>query len=142
MTDQPSSIFVYGTLQRGQSRERCWPRRPLRIEAASVRGALYDLGPYPALTDGDDVVSGEVWHVAPEDISVTLAELDRVEGCGGRADDLYHRVTITCQTAAGSVSAWVYRYARVQELKPNQRIAPNPSTGQCRWPAFASISNP
>jgi gamma-glutamylcyclotransferase (GGCT)/AIG2-like uncharacterized protein YtfP len=133
MPDSLCAIFVYGTLKRGQSRERCWPRAPLTVEPATVRGALYDLGPYPALVQGDDLVAGELWHLAPADLAVTLAELDRVEGHSGRADDLYHRVTITCQTAAGPLAAWMYLFAQTSRLKPMQRIAPN-HAGVCQWP--------
>ena len=134
MSDQPTSIFVYSTLKRGQCRERCWPRKPQRIEPATVRGALYDLGACPALAAGDDCVAGELWHLAPEDLLPTLFELDRVEGFRGRAGDLYERVTITCQTATGSRQAWTYRFARCEQLKSSQRIAPNPNTGQTHWP--------
>jgi gamma-glutamylcyclotransferase (GGCT)/AIG2-like uncharacterized protein YtfP len=134
MPSEPTAIFVYGTLQRGQCRERCWPRAPLRIEEATVQGAIYDLGPYPALAPGDDCVVGELWHLAEADMPVTLRELDRVEAFYGRADDLYQRVTIRCQTPAGALVAWTYRYARTSDLKPAQRIAPEATTGQCRWP--------
>jgi gamma-glutamylcyclotransferase (GGCT)/AIG2-like uncharacterized protein YtfP len=58
--DQLSGVFVYGTLQRGGVRERCWPRKPIYVEVARVRGALYDLGPYPALVEGSDFVAGEL----------------------------------------------------------------------------------
>jgi gamma-glutamylcyclotransferase (GGCT)/AIG2-like uncharacterized protein YtfP len=143
MTPGTCSIFVYGTLQRGQCRERCWPRQPLHIEAATVQGSLYDLGSYPALADGEDCIAGELWHLAESDMPETLFELDRVEGFRGRASDLYQRVTITCQTAAGPVSAWTYRFAWLEQLKPSQRILPDPASGQCRWPQPASpISNP
>jgi gamma-glutamylcyclotransferase (GGCT)/AIG2-like uncharacterized protein YtfP len=128
------TVFVYGTLKRGGCRERCWPRQPLRVEPATAHGTWYDLGPYPALAEGDDSIAGEVWHLAPEDIEPTLVELDRVEGFRGQANDLYLRVTTTCQTSAGPVEAWTYRFACTSDLKPNQRIAPDPATGQCRWP--------
>ena len=134
MSHQPTSIFVYGTLKRGQCRERCWPRPPLRIEPATVRGALYDLGPYPALVEGNDCIAGELWHLSPSDMHASLLELDRVEGFRSRASDLYQRVTITCQTASVAVAAWTYRFARTEQLKPLQRILPNPESGQCRWP--------
>lgn len=136
MSHQPTSIFVYGTLQRGECRERCWLRPPLRVEPATVRGALYDLGPYPALAAGENCIAGELWQLAAADLAATLMELDRVEGFASRDDDLYHRVIITCQAAAGPVEAWTYRYARLHELQPSQRIMPDPATNQCRWPAL------
>ena len=38
------NVFVYGTLMRGELRERCWPHQPLCVIPACVRGLLYDLG--------------------------------------------------------------------------------------------------
>jgi gamma-glutamylcyclotransferase (GGCT)/AIG2-like uncharacterized protein YtfP len=134
MPSQPTAIFVYGTLQRGQCRERNWPRPPMRIEDATVQGALYDLGPYPALVEGNDCIAGELWHLTDADLPETLRELDRVEAFYGRADDLYQRVTIRCHTPTGPVLAWTYRYARPGDMKVAQRIAPSATTGQCRWP--------
>jgi gamma-glutamylcyclotransferase (GGCT)/AIG2-like uncharacterized protein YtfP len=132
MTAPIHSVFVYGTLQQGECRERCWPRPPRKIEPATVRGVLYDLGPYPALIDGDDLVAGELWHLAPEDVSITLAELDRVEAFTTAPDDLYRRVVVTCQTNTSTVQAWTYQYARTADLKPAQRILPS-TAGLCRW---------
>ncbi len=126
------AIFVYGTLQRGQVREHSWPRPPVSIEFATVRGALYDLGPYPALVPGDDTVGGELWHIAECDIAVTLAALDRIEGYANRKDDLYRRVIVECRTAAGSVPAWTYHLALAELLHSARRIAPD-AQGVCDW---------
>lgn len=43
-----TSVFVYGTLQRGEVREHCWPHAPVSIEWGTIRGQLRDLGEYPA----------------------------------------------------------------------------------------------
>src|SRR5262245_31105020 len=109
MVSEPNAVFVYGTLKRGQVRERCWPRPPISVEPATVHWALYDLGPYPALVAGDDTVAGELWHLAPGDMQATLAALDRVEGFGGKEDDLYRRVIVECETTTGSTRAWTYQ---------------------------------
>lgn len=132
MGKTPPRIFVYGTLKRGQVRERCWPRMPLGIEVATVRGTLYDLGPYPALVEGNDVIAGELWHFEEEDVPPTIAVLDEVEGFSGNADDWYRRVVVKCQTATGAVQAWTYLYARTTELRQETRIKPNGS-GVCEW---------
>src|SRR5262245_14183266 len=131
--DQPGGVFVYGTLKRGQVREGCWPRRPLSVEMARVRGLLYDLGPYPGLTEGGDVVAGELWRFAAEDMEATLAALDEVEGYSGDGDDWYRRVVIECHTASGVVLAWTYLYARTNELQVSRRIGSD-SSGVCHWP--------
>jgi gamma-glutamylcyclotransferase (GGCT)/AIG2-like uncharacterized protein YtfP len=131
--DQPLAIFVYGTLKRGHVREACWPRRPVKVEAAAVRGTLYDLGPYPALVEGSDLVAGELWHFAAEDLPATLAALDRIEGYSGGAGDLYRRAVIECRSDDGTVKAWTYWYARATELETAQRVKPD-KDGLCRWP--------
>lgn len=137
--DGRTAIFVYGTLQRGQVREQCWPRPPISIEPATVRGTLYDLGPYPALVPGDDTVGGELWHIAPPDIAVTLAALDRVEGYANRPDDLYRRVIVECRTVKGSEPAWTYQLALVELLHSARRITPD-GHGVCNWRAHHSTS--
>jgi len=131
--DQPGGVFVYGTLKRGQVRERCWPRRPLAVDPATVLGALYDLGPYPALVAGSDRVGGEVWRFGAEDMEATLAALDEVEGYNGDGNDWYRRVVIECHTASGVVQAWTYLYARMYELQVSRRIGGD-SSGVCHWP--------
>jgi gamma-glutamylcyclotransferase (GGCT)/AIG2-like uncharacterized protein YtfP len=133
----PSAVFVYGTLKRGQVREKFWPRRPLRIEPATVRGLLSDLGPYPALVEGDNLVAGELWQFAAQDMPATLAALDEVEGCQGNSDDLYRRVVVQCRTAAGDVAAWSYFYGRGDEIARARPIPPG-ADGVCRWPMPAA----
>jgi gamma-glutamylcyclotransferase (GGCT)/AIG2-like uncharacterized protein YtfP len=132
VAENPAAIFVYGTLKRGQLRERCWPHRPLAVEPATVRGALYDLGPYPALVPGEDLVAGELWRIAEEHIAATLAALDRVEGFANRPDDLYRRVNIECRTAAGIEPAWTYQLAQTNLLSSARRIEPD-EHGICQW---------
>lgn len=134
---QPNSIFVYGTLKRGHVREMCWPNKPQSVEPATVRGALYDLKKYPALVEGNDLVAGELWGFAAADMPVTLATLDEVEGCSGRADDEYRRGVIECQVANGMVSAWTYMYARAGGLWSSRRVHSD-ATGVCSWPRMAA----
>jgi gamma-glutamylcyclotransferase (GGCT)/AIG2-like uncharacterized protein YtfP len=75
--DRPvDCVFVYGTLKRGQVRERSWPRQPLAVEPAWTLGRLFDLGPYPGLLAGTDRVLGELWRFAAEDLPETLRVLD------------------------------------------------------------------
>lgn len=127
-----SALFVYGTLQRGRRRERCWPRQPLDVEPAWTLGCLYDLGPYPALIAGADRVLGELWRMAPEDMQETLCVLDGIEGFGNQPGDLYQRVVVECTTEAGqSVPAFTYRYAR--PLPAGARPVPADERGFCTW---------
>jgi gamma-glutamylcyclotransferase (GGCT)/AIG2-like uncharacterized protein YtfP len=134
----PLAIFVYGTLQRGQVRERCWPRPALRVEPATVRGWLFDLGPYPALVvpaagEVADTIAGELWHVAADDLEVTLAALDRIEGFQGNATtcidgwrSFAQPRTTKCQLGLTST---------LGRLGPTIRGAMLPHDEQtCRWP--------
>jgi gamma-glutamylcyclotransferase (GGCT)/AIG2-like uncharacterized protein YtfP len=127
-----TAIFVYGTLMKGQVRETCWPRSPLHIMPAVARGTLYDLGPHPAMIEGNDRVAGELWHIREQDVAETLTVLDEVEGFNDSPDDWYRRVVIECETAAERTSAWTYLYARPAELRTSQRLQPD-VTGVCHW---------
>jgi gamma-glutamylcyclotransferase (GGCT)/AIG2-like uncharacterized protein YtfP len=129
-----AAVFVYGTLKRGQVRERCWPRKPLDVAPATVGGRLYDLGPYPALASGSDRVTGELWRFAAEDIVATLAALDEIEDYRGGPEDLYRRAIIECESATGRARAWTYLYAKASELREEQRIALD-ANDVCGWPA-------
>jgi gamma-glutamylcyclotransferase (GGCT)/AIG2-like uncharacterized protein YtfP len=133
--DQPITVlFVYGTLQRGQCRERFWPHPALRVEPAVVRGRLYDLGPYPALVEGDDLVGGEAWHLAPEHIPHTLTVLDEVEDAAVGEAGLYARRIVECRQGNDeTVQAYAYHYSRPWEIAHHVRVAPG-DDGICRWP--------
>lgn len=122
------AFFVYGTLKRGECREAAWPAPPLRIETGYVRGALYDLGPYPALTAGTDWVRGETWWFDPADASAVRATLDKIEVYDQPGEpDLYLRRTIDVVASPGgplSVVAETYVYADIRSLWPQQRMMP------------------
>ena len=112
-----------------------WPHPPVRVCSATTRGALYDLGPYPAMGQGEAMVEGELWFVSAEDMAATLAALDAIE-CYGQGDvDLYVRQIVTCRDEQGHEhSAWTYFYASEDDLKDARRVTPN-DDGVCRWSA-------
>ena len=109
-----ASVFVYGTLKRGQCRVSLWPVEPLSIQIGSVRGALYSRADYPAMTVGDDCVIGELWRFDQDSIPAVLETLDQIEGTNQPGQkDLYSRI-ITEVMSVDGVSlgqAWSYRYA-------------------------------
>lgn len=78
MTIELSTIFVYGTLLRGESNHRFLARASFVAEARSAPSfELVDLGYFPALiAGGQTAVHGEVYRVDDE----TLRRLDRLEG--------------------------------------------------------------
>ncbi len=125
-------IFVYGTLQRGECREACWPHRPAAVIPGTVEAALYDLGAYPGIVAGEDTVEGELWFIAANQLDRTLRVLDQVEGCReNESDSLYTRVMVTCRDEAGNPQlAYAYFYAR--SLAGQRRIPAN-DQGRCRW---------
>ncbi len=128
------AVFVYGTLKRGECRCRLWPRRPLQVSEATVRGALYDLGPYPALVDGPDRVAGELWTFRPEDVQPVLQRLDQVEGFyPGAKRNLYERRVVECQTDDGRhTPAYCYFLADRRLLVGRRRVSPG-RDGVVRW---------
>ncbi|MCA9186672.1 MAG: gamma-glutamylcyclotransferase family protein [Pirellulaceae bacterium] len=131
-----TSVFVYGTLKRGQCRERCWPRRPTRIELATIVGQLYDLGHYPAWIPGEGRVEGELWSFHEADLPATLRELDAIEGYAQKPTDLYRRVVIECTTFSGEEAwAFTYQYIRTGRLDDRLQIPPD-SNGLARWPVM------
>lgn len=135
MSNSVGSIFVYGTLQRGEVRERCWPRRPILIEWATVRGELRDLGEYPALVSGDDLILGELWRFNAEDLAVTLPVLDEIEWFGQDDEDLYQRRVANCCTLFGeTVPALSYWFADPSSISKSPIVQPD-AEGFCRWTA-------
>jgi len=99
-----TSVFVYGTLKRGQRSHRHMDGQEFLGEAwTRPRYRLYDRGPYPCLVEdrGRGVgVHGEVWRVDEE----ALQRLDEWEG----VPDLFTRREIALESFAGSVVAYFY----------------------------------
>jgi gamma-glutamylcyclotransferase (GGCT)/AIG2-like uncharacterized protein YtfP len=132
---QPSinAVFVYGTLKRGECRAKFWPHPPVRVETATIRGRLYDLGPYPALGPGDDLVSGEVWHLAPEHVDETLRVLDEIEGASELKSAYYWRIVVSCHTEEGrDIEAWAYEFGDLNRLQDQPVVLPD-ERGECCW---------
>ena len=115
MGDAVRDFFVYGTLKRGQSNYPLVAAAVRGITPATIRGRLYDVGPFPALAVGDDAVSGEVLTVAPEALARLLVVLDDLEGyeLGDPEGSMYvRRVVLATTVAGGTVRAYAYFYNR------------------------------
>lgn len=137
--DAVHAVFVYGTLKRGECRARCWPRRPLAVASAVIRGRLHDLGPYPALVPGDDRVRGELWRFHPADMDETLRVLDEVEGATQLGDAYYRRIVVTCRCDDGQdCAAFAYEFVDRERLK-NHPIVPADMHGECVWTGEAKL---
>jgi gamma-glutamylcyclotransferase (GGCT)/AIG2-like uncharacterized protein YtfP len=101
-------LFVYGTLQPGESR---WHELAAFVQGEGVRttvpGMVYDTGlDYPAARFSadtpDDVIRGRVYEFDDSRREAALSRLDAVEGA---ERGLYQRVVV--RTAAGPL-AWAY----------------------------------
>ncbi len=150
-------FFVYGTLKRGQCRERMWPRQPIGVRHAFVLGRLYDLGPYPAIRfDGErsdlDWIRGEVWTIARPDFPETIAALDRIEqtnqpGHQNLYDQVIVRVHEVPEISSPSGLALAYQYASCHSLDAKRLSPPPDAAGVCglryvEWPAGSTVASP
>jgi gamma-glutamylcyclotransferase (GGCT)/AIG2-like uncharacterized protein YtfP len=129
------AVFVYGTLKRGQCRERMWPAEPIDIDQGWVRGRLYGRSDYPAMTPGEDRVRGELWRFPAEAMPEILTVLDEIEGTNqpGQAD-LYCRVVVDVLDARSSFlrAAYAYHYATDPLGDGFHRIQPRGA--EVAWP--------
>ena len=109
----PQSVFVYGTLMKGErSHDLLRPRArhahgPARIEGA----ALVRIDWYPGLVLGaDGTVHGELYEV--DEVHELLIELDEYEDFTGYGDSrsLYRRSLVSALTNDGTQLAWTYVY--------------------------------
>ncbi|QDV44587.1 AIG2-like family protein [Stieleria neptunia] len=111
--NQPAidSVFVYGTLKRGQCRETCWPVAPLQVIPGWVQGTLYGRDDYPALLAGKHHVAGERWMFELPLMPRVLSVLDDIEGTDGNSpDDLYHRHVVDVYGEKGERMGTAYTY--------------------------------
>lgn len=120
-------LFVYGTLRRASphpmarflEQKACW------LGPASAPGRLYDLGPFPGMTEAQSDqgrVQGDVYELPGT--GQTLAELDRYEGCACAEEELgpFTRRAVPVRLASGEeLTAWVYFYGG--PVWEGQRIA-------------------
>lgn len=113
MAEGPAAFFVYGTLKRGQANYPLVAAAVRGVLPAAIRGRLYDVGPFPALAEGDEAVRGEVLVVEPGDLPRLLLVLDALEGFvpSDPAGSLYLRRAVTAATDDGrELAAYAYFY--------------------------------
>ncbi|TWT30103.1 gamma-glutamylcyclotransferase family protein [Blastopirellula retiformator] len=129
MANEIAAMFAYGTLKRGEEREKLWPARPLTVVTAFTQGRLYELGEYPGLVRGEDRVQGELWIFKHRDIQRVLEVLDEVEDY----PRLYLREPFDCETFDGqAISATAYICAQTDPLTEEMRILPD-EQGIVNW---------
>jgi gamma-glutamylcyclotransferase (GGCT)/AIG2-like uncharacterized protein YtfP len=120
MPEDPTYLFVYGTLMPGRLR---WPiLAPFarRHRPAEVAGRLYDSGNgWPvAVFGGDGVIPGVLVELEPDRVDEALPVLDEVEDT---ATDTLRRIEVT---TVDGVQTWAYHYAHaVDGFTPIERWA-------------------
>lgn len=106
------TVFVYGTLLRGERNAHVLHDQPVRrVMQAVLQGAtLHATGePYPVMRlAGPGPVLGELAEL--EDIATALGPLDRLETFTGygRRDRAYHRTLVTVRADGEDRLAWTY----------------------------------
>ena len=113
------NIFVYGTLLKGMIRYPVLSGSPFSGMGFTL-GRLYDLGDYPAIGNGNDLVYGELYEIDIYKFGV----LDRIEGYNPQKirQSLYVRKEITCTMLADGSKIDASAYFFNDSLKKYDRI--------------------
>lgn len=117
-----ATVFVYGTLLRGESNAHVLYDQPVRrVVGARVAGSLHETGaPYPVMVlHPERRVVGEIAEL--QDIGTALGPLDALEGFGGyaRDDRMYHRTLVRADEADGPARlCWTYVAGETLPLGP------------------------
>jgi gamma-glutamylcyclotransferase (GGCT)/AIG2-like uncharacterized protein YtfP len=99
------NVFVYGTLLPGEANYHVIAPYVIDSRPGSVRGSLYDYGPYPGLVlDGEGLAAGE-WLTVSEE---ALDPLDELEGYYGPGQDNEYERVYVADAVNPQLSGWVY----------------------------------
>jgi len=101
-------LFVYGSLKYGEmNHDRIFGGFDIKVTPAWTYGELYDLGYFPALTEGTNKVYGELIEFDNLEI---LQRIDSLEGYRGENSNFnfYDRKEIQVFTDDNEFTAWAY----------------------------------
>ncbi len=101
-------FFVYGSLKCGEmNHDRIFGGFDIKVTPAWTYGKLYDLGYFPALTEGNNKVYGELIEFDNLEI---LKKVDYLEGYRGENSNynFYERREIQVFSDINEVAAWAY----------------------------------
>ncbi len=132
-----TSVFVYGTLKRGECRESLWPCIPVSIQVGWTRGMLFHRHDYPAMQAGEDRVRGEFWSFTDEQMPQVMRVLDQIEGTNQPGfDDLYRRVRVEVYATDDQPlgTAFGYHYAADPLADGFTRVVPAEPDAWIQWP--------
>ncbi|MBV9987565.1 MAG: gamma-glutamylcyclotransferase [Chitinophagaceae bacterium] len=119
-------LFVYGSLRKGFQHPAYGyiSRYFTLVSDATVNGALYDMGQYPAaVPDNGSRINGELYRINnPDEFSWAMAQLDDYEGVNTEAGErpLYRREPVAVYIGDRTESAWIYWFNG--EVDPHARI--------------------
>ncbi len=139
-------FFVYGTLKRGEPNyARLLAGHTIaEVPASLPDAALYTAGPYPFLvqTPGllapGDIVYGTLVTLRAAEYAVLVAQLDVLEGYRpGGPSNLYERIVLSIQTAAGPQEAYGYVAGAETEQEIHAGLLRKVIGGN--WPAGQSV---
>ena len=102
-------VFTYGTLLRGERNHHLICDEDFVCEAKVNGFIMFNLGTYPGIYPGDDVIEGEIYLVDDE----TLAKLDSLEEEGS----LYKRQLIKAYSSDKEYEVYIYIY-NLEEKDP------------------------
>ena len=108
-------IFFYGTLMRGFDLRRRTAIDPLLrlVGQGVVRGALYDLGPYPAAVRAEGTIRGEVYAVTdPVRLLPLVDAVERYLPDDPARSEYVRAAAPVALDGAGRCTAWIYFYAQ------------------------------
>jgi gamma-glutamylcyclotransferase (GGCT)/AIG2-like uncharacterized protein YtfP len=113
----PMTIFVYGSLRSGfRSPAYEYISRYFDlVSEGKVKGALYDMGDYPAAvaSDSGDLIAGELYQVKNmNEFAYAMAQLDDYEGVHPEAGEqqLFKREQTEVLISGTWTPAWIYWY--------------------------------
>lgn len=106
--DTTNSLFVYGTLKSGESRNSLLGEQ--KIIPAKTKGILLDLDLYPGMINGNGEVNGQLFFLSK--VRSTIEELDRIEGAD-LDEPLFTREIIAVKFGVNQLNwAFCYLYNR------------------------------
>lgn len=122
---ESDSVFVYGTLKRGQCRENLWPVPPIKVTPGWILAKLFGREDYPAIVPGNDQVMGECWRFTAQQMPAVIKRLDQIEGTNQAGEpDLYVRKLVMTFSMDGITlgESYCYFYASDPESDGFERI--------------------
>ncbi|SDA45131.1 gamma-glutamylcyclotransferase family protein [Methanobrevibacter millerae] len=97
------NVFVYGTLMKGEGNARYLQNSAFLCTAVITGYQMYDVGWYPAIVSGDNLITGELYRVPIKD----MPAIDMLEGEGTLYIKKCERVT---DSKGNTTFAFVYIY--------------------------------